>query len=311
MADAGASAAAGRVVLVTGMSGAGRTSALKLLEDLGFEAVDNLPLRLLAALGPPTGDAREGLAIGVDIRARDFSSEAILQEVARLKSDPNLSLRVLFLDCDEETLRRRYTETRRRHPLAQDRPLLHGIARERRLLAPLRAAADLVVDTSHTHLPEFARILRSYFAAPEGARARVFVTSFAYRNGLPRDADLVFDLRFLKNPHYDPVLRALSGLDAAVGRAIATDPDYASLIAAVLRLLELALPRFDAEGKSYLTIAFGCTGGRHRSVHVAEVIAAWIRAQGRAVHVLHRDLAPALADDGEETKETGMGEAKA
>lgn len=309
MTDGGAKTGAGQVVLVTGMSGAGRTAALKALEDLGFEAVDNLPLRLLTALGPPAGDQRQGLAIGVDIRARDFSTEAILQEVARLKTDPKLVVRVLFLDCDEETLRRRYTETRRRHPLAEDRPLLHGIARERRLLAPLRAAADLVVDTSHTHLPEFSRILRSYFASPGGGRARVFVTSFAYRNGLPRDADLVFDVRFLKNPHYDPNLRPLSGLDAAVGRAVEADPDYAPLMAAVLRLLELALPRFDAEGKSYLTIAFGCSGGRHRSVHVAEQVAAWIRGQGRAVHVQHRDLLPGGAGEGD-ANEAAAGEAK-
>ena len=282
---------AGRVLLVTGMSGAGRTTALKGLEDIGFEAVDNLPLRLMSTLirqGPEPG---RGLAVGVDMRTRDFTADAFTAEVAELRAETGHAIQVLFLDCDDEVLRRRYTETRRMHPLGADRPLTDGIARERRLLSPLRAVADVVLDSSHTNVHEITQHIRDHFAAPAAAQSSVFVTSFSYRRGLPRDADLVFDVRFLANPHYEPELRPLAGTDPAVGRYIETDVDYGAFIAALEQLMALLLPRVDREGKSYLTIAIGCTGGRHRSVHVAERLAAWLTGLGRRVRVEHRDLA--------------------
>jgi len=297
----------GGVVVVIGMSGAGRTTALKALEDMGFEAVDNLPLRLLprlvAAEAPDAPADGGGLAIGVDIRTRDFTVDGFMAEVARLRAVTGRAITVLFLDCDDEVLRRRYTETRRLHPLAEDRPVTDGIARERRMLSPLRQAADVVLDSSHSNVHEFGAVMRDHFAtgadgAPAAAgQVRVFVTSFSFRQGLPRDADLVLDLRFLRNPHYDPALRPLTGRDDAVGAYVAADPDFDRFFAQVTDMLSLLLPRFDREGKSYVTLAVGCTGGRHRSVFVAERLGRWIADAGRHVRVLHRDL-PHAQDGG-------------
>lgn len=278
----------GRVVIVTGMSGAGHTTALKAMEDMGFEAVDNLPLRLMSNLlrqGPAPGP---GLAVGIDVRTRDFGVAAFAQEVAALRAEIGYPLDVLFLDCDDEILRLRYTETRRRHPLAEDRPVLDGIVQERRLLAPLRDAADVIIDTSHTNLHQFGQRIRDYFGTALAGDVGVFVTSFAYRRGLPRDADLVFDVRFLRNPHYDTALRPLTGCDGAVADHIRGDAGYAAFYDQLTKLLALLLPRFDREGKSYLTIAVGCTGGRHRSVFVAEELGGWLRARGAGQRVASR-----------------------
>jgi UPF0042 nucleotide-binding protein len=281
--------AGGRVVIVTGMSGAGKTLALKALEDQGYEAVDNLPLSLVVSLVRPGDGVTRPLALGVDIRTRDFGVEPLLEAVDRLMAG-GLDVRLLFLDCDDEALGRRFTETRRRHPLAVDRPLLDGIRHERRLVSPLRARADVVVDTSSLPPAEFKRVLAGHFALEGDRGLMVFVTSFAYRGGLPREADLVLDARFLKNPHYVPELRPLTGRDAAVAGYIAADPAFAVFLDSVTQLLEPLLPRFAAEGKSYLTIAVGCTGGRHRSVAIAERLAAWLKERGSRVELRHREL---------------------
>ena len=281
---------ADRVILVTGMSGAGRTTALKALEDLGSEAVDNLPLRLMATLvgqGPAAG---RGLAVGIDIRTRDFDAEAFAETVAQLRQQTSIPIDILFLDCNSNVLQRRYTESRRVHPMASDRPLADGITAERRLLAPLREAADIVIDTSHTNIHEFARILRSQLANATAVAPHVQVISFAYRNGVPLDADLVFDTRFLRNPHYEPDLRALTGRDQSVGAFIEGDDDFAVFFERLIDLLALLLPRFQEEGKSYLTIAIGCTGGRHRSVFIAEQLGAWLGERASRVDVRHREL---------------------
>ena len=281
---------ADRVILVTGMSGAGRTAALKVLEDLGSEAVDNLPLRLMATLvgqGPAAG---RGLAVGIDIRTRDFDAGAFAETVAQLRQRTSIPIDILFLDCDANVLQRRYTETRRVHPMASDRPLADGIIAERRLLAPLREAADIVIDTSHTNIHEFARILRSQLANASTAAPHVQIISFAYRNGVPRDADLVFDTRFLSNPHYVPELQPLTGRDRSVGAYIESDADFTTFFERLTELLALLLPRFQEEGKSYLTIAIGCTGGRHRSVFIAERLGAWIGERASRVDVRHREL---------------------
>ncbi len=285
------SAAGGnRVVIVTGMSGAGKTLALKVLEDLGWEAVDNLPLSLVASLVRPGDGVPRPLAIGVDIRTRDFGVEPVLSEIDRLMAESDLDVRLLFLDCDDDALCRRYTETRRRHPLAADRPLLDGIRHERALVSPLRARADVVIDTTDQPPARFKRVLAGHFGLESDRGLLVFVTSFAYRNGLPREADLVFDARFLANPHYVAELRPLSGRDAAVADYVAADPAFADFMDSVTRLLEPLLPRFAAEGKSYLTIAIGCTGGRHRSVAIAERIAGWLKDRGGRVELRHREL---------------------
>ena len=284
-------AGGGRVVIVTGLSGAGKTVALKGLEDLGWEAVDNLPLSLLGALVRSESDRVRPLAVGIDIRTRDFGVEPVLDTVERLMAEGGGRVDLLFLDCGDETLCRRYTESRRRHPLAADRPLQDGIRHERALLQPLRARADLVIDTTELSPAALRHLLAGAFTREDEQRGLVvFVTSFAYRNGLPREADLVFDARFLANPHYRPELRPLTGRDQAVADYVTADPAFAPFLEALTGLLAPLLPRFAAEGKSYLTIAIGCTGGRHRSVAVAEQVAAWVRRQGKRVDLRHREL---------------------
>jgi RNase adapter protein RapZ len=277
-----------RLLVVTGMSGAGRSTALKVLEDLGYEAVDNLPLSLLPNL--LAAPAPAPLAIGVDVRTRDFGVSALLAALDRLIAEHALALQIVFLDCEDDRLVRRYTETRRRHPLAGDRPVTDGIALERQRVSPLRDRADLVIDTTALSPGDLKRLLYGHFALNTASRITIFVTSFSYRHGLPRDADLVFDVRFLRNPHYVAALRPLTGHDAEVGRFIEADPDLAPFFKRLCQWLAPLLPRYEREGKSYLTIAFGCTGGRHRSIYLAERLSAWLREQGRTVAVGHRDL---------------------
>lgn len=282
------SPASGRAVIVTGLSGAGKTSALKVLEDLGYEAVDNLPVMLLASL--MQGGGGRPLAVGIDIRTRDFGVEPVLAEIDRIMAETGRDVRLLFLDCDDEVLRRRFTETRRRHPLAADRPLIDGIRHERGLVSPLKRRADVVFDTSNLAPGEFKRVLSSHFAMDSDRDLLVFVTSFAYREGLPREADLVFDARFLANPHYVAELKPLTGRDQGVADYVSADPAFAGFFGSLTDLLAPLLPRFAAEGKSYLTIAVGCTGGRHRSVYVAERLAHWLKDQGARVELRHREL---------------------
>ncbi len=283
-------AGGGRVVIVTGLSGAGKTLALKALEDLGWEAVDNLPLSLVGSLVRPGDGVPRPLAIGVDIRTRDFGVEPVISTIDRMMAESGLDVRLLFLDCSDDVLCRRFTETRRRHPLATDRPLVDGIRHERSLVSPLLARADLVIDTTDQPPGELKQILAGHFGLESDRGLVVFVTSFAYRNGLPREADLVLDARFLANPHYVPELKALTGKDPIVANYIAADPAFMNFMDSVTRLLEPLLPRFAAEGKSYLTIAVGCTGGRHRSVAIAERIASWVKSQGGRVELRHREL---------------------
>jgi len=277
-----------RLLVVTGMSGAGRSTALKVLEDLGYEAVDNLPLSLLPNL--LAAPAPAPLAIGVDVRTRDFGVSALLAALDRLIAQHALALQIVFLDCEDDRLVRRYTETRRRHPLAGDRPVTDGIALERQRVSPLRDRADLVIDTTVLSPGDLKRLLYGHFALNTQSRITIFITSFSYRHGLPRDADLVVDVRFLRNPHYVAALRPLTGHDGEVGRFIEADPDFAPFFERLCQWLAPLLPRYEREGKSYLTIAFGCTGGRHRSVYLAERLSAWLREDGRTVAVGHRDL---------------------
>jgi len=279
-----------RVLLITGMSGAGKTSALKALEDLGYEAINHVPLSLLKRLVPSPGSVERSIAIGVDVRTRDFGVERFIEEVDRLAGLDSLDVRVAFLDCEDDELRRRYTETRHRHPLAEDRTVADGIAREREMLTSLRGCVDVAIDTSNLAGGELKRILDGHFGLHADAALSVFVTSFAYRNGLPREADLVFDVRFLANPHYDPALRPMTGREEPIAAYVSADPDFSPFFDGLTGLLTPLLPRYAAEGKSYLTIAVGCTGGRHRSVFSAERLAAWLETQGLDVHIHHREL---------------------
>ena len=258
-----------RVVLVTGLAGAGRSSILRVLEDLGYEAVDNPPLTLTEEL---ISRGEGAVAIGLDARSRGFDACVVLSTMERLRGNQGLQLDLVFASADEGALLRRYTETRRRHPLALGGRVVDGIAEEVALTAPLREAADLVIDTSDTSLPALRRLVESRFSSQQ-LSLTVCLISFAYPHGLPREADLVFDARFLRNPHYDPHLRCKTGTEPDVAAYVAADPDFNAFFGQIESMLQLLLPRFVQEGKKYVTIAVGCTGGRHRSVFIVEKLA--------------------------------------
>jgi UPF0042 nucleotide-binding protein len=302
-----------RILIVTGMSGAGKSTALRTLEDLGWEVVDNLPLQLLDRLlsTPPAGTdepiADRPLALGIDTRTRDFNADRIIRQLRSLRKEPGVHLDLLFLDCGDNELARRFSETRRRHPLAQDRPAADGIARERELLAPLRRWADYLVETTDTAVNDLQREIRARFAAFGHGAPTLAVISFGYSGGIPRNADLVFDMRFLRNPHWEPTLRPLTGLDPGVADYIAADPAYAEARDRIVDLLAMLLPRYASEGRAYLTVAFGCTGGRHRSVHLAEEIAGRLRERGFSPTVAHRDLEASPRDASERVPQSGRG----
>jgi UPF0042 nucleotide-binding protein len=283
-----------RVVVVTGLSGAGKGSALHVLEDLGYEAVDNPPLHLLEEL-VSRGD--RPVAVGVDARSRGFDAGSVLAALARLKLNPALRPELVFMWADETVLLRRFTETRRRHPLAPEGQVRDGIAAETASVAALREAADLVLDTSDLPLSVLRGMVEQRFrdAASSEALMTVSLLSFAFPQGLPREADLVFDARFLRNPHYTPKLRPLTGLDPEVAEFVEADPDYTPFVHKITDLLSLLLPRFVQEGKKYASVAVGCTGGRHRSVHVVQNLACNLAQLHQAtptwrISVTHREL---------------------
>lgn len=283
-----------RIVLVTGLSGAGKSSALKTLEDLGYEAVDNLPLALLGQLAAhelasANSGARKPLAIGIDSRTRDFSATLFGDKLAELRAQAGIRVELLFLDADDAVLRQRFSATRRRHPLAYDRAVSDGISHERELLAPLRDQADRLIDTSLIPLPELRREIAGHYRLDSGPGLTIMVTSFSYRRGLPREADLVFDVRFLDNPYYQPGLAAKTGEDPEVGAFVAADPVFEPFFATLADLLMRIIPQFGREGRQYLTIAIGCTGGRHRSVYTAGRLAQSLGAAGYRVALRHRD----------------------
>ncbi len=295
-----------RVLLVTGLLGAGKTTALKVLEDLGWEAVDNFPLRLLDRLIDSTAPAIRGeqgrLAIGFDSRTRGFNPRDIIERVKALAGRGDLEVTTLFLDCSTAELERRYNETRRRHPLAQDVQAATGIRAERETLEPLRRWADMVIDTSTFSSNELGQAIRERFAEAAGQPMTVTVTSFGFSRGMPPLADLVFDMRFLANPHWRDDLRPLTGQDSPVADYIRTDPAFAEAYERICGLILMLLPRYEAQGKAYVNIAFGCTGGRHRSVFTAEQVAAALRNSGFSPTLLHRNLGSRAADLLEETQ---------
>jgi len=283
------SSAAGRIVLVTGPSGGGRSTALKILEDLGFEIIDNLPLSLLPRLlsGPPLG---RPLALGIDVRNRDFSVAAMVEAIDRLTRDPALEAQVLYLDARAEVIVRRYSETRRRHPAAPEEPPSIGVDREIEMLMSIRDRADVLIDTSDLSPHDLREEIIRWFGDEDDRRLAVSVHSFSYKRGLPRGIDMVFDVRFLRNPHWEAELRPLDGRDSHVAAFVAGDARLDPFFARVRDLVLSLLPEYRAEGKSHLSIGIGCTGGQHRSVVVSKMLAEALAEAGWGVSIRHREL---------------------
>lgn len=272
------------LLFITGLSGAGMSSSLKVLEDLGYEVFDNFPLTLIERLLDETQHHGKPIAIGIDSRTRGFDPQAIIAKIR------TLGARLIFVTCDEEKLQQRFTETRRRHPLSGDRPVSAGIKKELSLLYPLREIADPVIDTTDLSIHDLRRIVSGYFEENKGRRLTVTFMSFGFKNGIPREADIVMDVRFLKNPHWDVRLRPLTGKDRDVQHYIEDDSSLSDFLRHFKDLLGPLFDRYTHEGKSYLTVAFGCTGGKHRSVYVAEKMTVWASEKNIPVAIEHRDI---------------------
>ncbi len=280
-----------RILIVSGMSGAGKTSALRAFEDIGYYCVDNLPPPLMETcvdLCHRSSPSLPRLALAVDARTGEFLEQFEPAWAAVKKRSPRSLL--LFFDAPDNVLVHRFSETRRPHPLAPTGSVAEGIQHERQVLLPLRDLADAVIDTGEFNVRSLREFLLRRFAEEEAPSLNVVVTSFAYRNGVLPNADLVFDVRFLPNPHYDPELRALTGLDDPVRRFVESSSSTAEFLQHLERLLSFLLPRYGEEGKTYLTLAFGCTGGRHRSVAIAGLVAAQLRERGYPTTLTHADL---------------------
>ncbi len=303
-----------RILLVTGMSGAGRSTALRAFADMGWETVDHLPLPLLNQLleTPLPGSANDSrpLALGFDSQTRGFDAEDVVNRLKRSSQAGEQAISMLFLDCAGAELERRYAETRRRHPLSLDRPAADGIARERELMLPVRRWAQFLIDTTDCTTNALQEELRRLFADEGQTRLAITIMSFGYARGIPRNADLVFDMRFLRNPYWDTELRERTGQDAAVAAYVRLDAGYGPITGQLGALLEDMLPRYAAQGKYQVTLAFGCTGGRHRSVCVAEEMARRLRDAGFSLTVIHRDMSSGThgsADSWEQLPETVSG----
>ncbi len=270
-------------LIVTGLSGAGMSTTLKILEDLGYEVFDNFPLSLTSYL--LKDKTEKPIAIGIDTRTRGFNPQNVLNYVEDMHAN------LLFLTCDDNTLQKRFNETRRRHPQAKDRTVSDGILFEKELLAPLQVQADPVIDTTKLSIHDLRHILEGFYQQKDIPSLSITIMSFGFKHGIPRDADIMWDVRFLKNPHWDKNLQPLTGQDREVGTYIEQDDAYTSFFTNLTTLIDPLLPRYLDEGKHYLTIAIGCTGGRHRSVYVCEELTAYIQKKhGIPVAVRHRDL---------------------
>lgn len=282
----------GRLVLITGLSGSGKSSVAKCFEDLGYHTVDNLPLPLLRRFLERPLELVEGndrIAVVTDVRAPHFAESfpRLLQEIDTARVEPTL----LFLEASDEALVRRFSETRRPHPLAGDQPLIEGIARERELLAEIRRSADMVLDTSEWTIHEIRnQIYRDFSDRREGPGLVVSLVSFGYKYGVPHGTDLLFDIRFLPNPHFVPGLREQTGQDVEVRGYLEAQAEYGETLERLVGLLEFLLPRYRRENRSYVTIAVGCTGGRHRSVCMVEDLRRTLEEGGWSVRTVHRDV---------------------
>ncbi len=283
------------VILVTGPSGAGRTTSVRALEDFGYEVIDNLPVSLLDRLLTGPRLARP-IVLGIDVRNRDFSVDAFLGVIDRLTRDPQVDLQLLYLECAEDELIRRYSETRRKHPLLPDQAPIIGIGQEKAILVPIRNKADILIDTTGLTPHDLRGELEGVFSIDRTNTMILSVQSFSYRRGIPRGVDFVFDCRFLRNPHWEPELRPLDGRDKGVADYVRADEAFDQFITQVLSLMEMTAPLFKNSGKSHLSIAFGCTGGQHRSVAMTEIVTDALAEKGLQVSKRHRELERRDAD---------------
>ncbi len=277
------------VILVTGPAGAGRFTALRGLEDIGFEAIDNLPLALMPRLfdGPTL---TRPTAIGIDTRTRGFSVEATVAQFAALEASDRYDAEILYLDCRRDVLLRRFSETRRRHPIAEDEPTEAAIGREVEMLAPLRDRAGVLLDTSEFSPHDLTAELARLFSPTKSKRLVLSLQSFSYKRGVPMGVDTVFDVRFLANPHWEESLRPLDGRDPRVAEFVSSDPTFAPFFEKARELILFLLPAYVGEGKSHFSLGFGCTGGQHRSVAVTEAIAKALADENWQVSIRHREL---------------------
>ncbi|PPR78779.1 MAG: Nucleotide-binding protein [Alphaproteobacteria bacterium MarineAlpha2_Bin1] len=283
------------ILFVTGRSGAGLSTVLKILEDLGYETMDNVPVSLLLGFFNKINLGEEkisskAIAVGLNIRTSSFDAINFIKDLESIKNIKKFKLETVFLDCDENTLSQRYTKTRRKHPLAKDSNLIDGIRVENEIIKPLREIANLVIDTSLMGVNDLRQLISGNYTLKDTNTIAIGIKSFAFPNGLPRESDLVFDVRFLKNPFYDVSLRSKTGRDSEVGKYIMTDPEYKSFFDNLSNMISRLLPLYKAEGKAYLTISIGCTGGQHRSVFVAEEIANSLISSDYKVEISHREL---------------------
>ncbi|MEM7177489.1 MAG: RNase adapter RapZ [Pseudomonadota bacterium] len=277
-------------MLITGMSGAGRSTAIKTFEDMGYEAVDNFPLGLIDQLVAPISGTSHPIALGIAPRTRGFSVRAVNEALQSLRKRWQAGAIMVFLDCADERLLARFSETRRRHPLAPEEDPATGITRERDLLMPLRDHADAVIDTTHMTPHQLRAELGARFSLALSSGLSVSLQSFSFKRGAPLEADMVLDCRFLRNPYWDSELRTLDGRDVEIQGFVSDDPLFQGFFDRVADLILLLLPAYQDEGKTHFTIALGCTGGRHRSVAIAEKLAAHLRENRWQSTIRHREL---------------------
>ena len=277
------------VVLVTGPSGAGRSTAINALEDLGYEPIDNLPISLLSRVAD-SAIMQKPLAIGIDIRNRDFSTHGVMDILEELSRREGLNTELLYLTCDAKVLQLRYSETRRRHPLAPAETPTIGIAREFDLLSPIKSRADILIDTSDMSPHDLRSEIAKWFATGKSQKLAVSLQSFSYKRGLPRSVDTLFDCRFLRNPYWEKGLRSHSGKSTLVKAYIQDDKRFEIFFAKTLDLIKYLLPAYVEEGKNHFSIGFGCTGGRHRSVTMVEILSEALVKEGWQVSVRHREM---------------------
>jgi len=271
-----------KLIIVTGLSGAGMSSVLKSLEDIGYEVLDNFPITLMKEL--LSNQTERPIAIGIDSRTRNFTPAKLKKAIK------SYNAKLIFVTCKHSVLQKRFTETRRKHPMAQDRPVSDGITKETQLLAPLQDSADEIIDTTDLSIHDLRRSIEGQFSQENHQKLSVTLTSFGFRHGVPREADIVMDVRFLRNPHWDKKLKPLTGQNKEVGKYISNDENFDQFMQNFKNLIEPLLERYTHEGKSYLTIAIGCTGGKHRSVFTVEKLSKWFKKLNINTHIKHRDM---------------------